>query len=107
MNVGQMTSKVIIKHNVGTTQDSFGAGVESWATLATVWGQVVWVSGQKRFLFEKAVTVQAGTVKIHWRSDVNETMLLEVDGKDYKIVGIKPLGLNFRETLELTIERVE
>ena len=93
LDVGQMDRRVGIRAYT-TSENDFGEPIDTWATLATVWGKVEWGAGttrDNREDFEQGKeTVWSGIeVTIRHRTDINEKMRLLIGGEDYDIKTIE------------------
>lgn len=83
-------------------QDAFGQPIETWTTFATVWASVLPASGDERFSGRPDMEVAqlTHTVKIRFRTDLNEKMRLVWRGRNLDIERIEdPTGR--RAVLEL------
>ena len=79
-----------IRHRT-VTRGSFGAEIEAWSTLATVWAEKFQVKPAERFIKRSARRVNTSTVrfKIRQRDDLDETMrVIDGHGATWGIIGI-------------------
>ena len=83
------------------TRDAFGSEVESWSEIEKVWANVNQTGVSEDFENEsnRAVALRNSTIRILWRSDVQETSRVVYDGFPWDIKGIAEIG--FRRELEL------
>lgn len=83
MNIGDMRKRVVIQHKT-RTPDGGGGNTVTWSTLATVWANVEpirpfrsaeYIKGDQLKLFA------LHKVTIRYRSDVDATMQINIDGR--------------------------
>ena len=84
---GQLDRRITIK-TFTTSTDTFGQINKSFSTLASVWAKVVERSGSEKEVSDQIVAVKKVDFFIRHRSDVNEQMRIEYDGKTYTIEAI-------------------
>ena len=90
-----------------TTQDStYGTLTTSWTLLAVVWCQLQDVLPSRSEAVKNGMQVSANQTRFRcrWRSDIDSSMRLTVDGIIYQIVG-GPAELGKREFIECMLER--
>jgi SPP1 family predicted phage head-tail adaptor len=74
MRAGELRHRVTIQQAT-TARDGFGAEVETWADLATVWAKVETVSGTETIGPEQLETATlTHQVTVRWRDDLKPTM---------------------------------
>lgn len=73
MRAGELRHRVTIQQKT-TTQDTYGAPVETWAALATVWANVEALSGREFFDSQQTVAQADHRITIRYRSDVKPAM---------------------------------
>jgi len=101
MQAGKLRQRITIEQAT-ETQDGFGATLQSWSTLATVWAEVLTDMGTEGFAPDSAVerTVQTYTINLRHRSDVTTKMQVRYDGRTLDIENVfDPTGR--RRTLVL------
>ena len=83
------------------TRDTFGSEVVSWAEIEKVWAHVNQTGTSEDFENDanRAVALRNATIRIRWRSDVQETSRVVYDGFPWDIKGIAEVGR--RRELEL------
>lgn len=87
MNIGKLRHRVIIK-DFTTAADGTGQPINTFSTLATVWGRVSPKSGSE-FVNEGASKIQrVYDVVIRYTGDINETYKLEHKTKTLNIQSI-------------------
>ena len=106
LTVGQLDRRVVIEAATTTKEGTFGAQVLSWATLATVWAQVLESSaepgsnpGQTAAV---AAYVRPTKVRIRWRDDVGTRNRVRHGARLLQITGVAELGR--RQWLELSCQ---
>lgn len=91
MKSGKLDRRIKIKSQV-TTRDSYGGIVRTFQVLAQLWAGVMPVAGSR--LFEAAQFIDGAQMRfeIRYRDNLDKTMLIEHDGKDYQIIRIDEIG---------------
>jgi SPP1 family predicted phage head-tail adaptor len=84
---GQLDRRITIK-TFTTSTDDFGQINKSFSTLASVWAKVVERSGSEKEVSDQIVAVKKVDFFIRHRSDLNEQMRVEYNGKTYTIEAI-------------------
>ncbi|MFZ4124567.1 MAG: phage head closure protein [Rickettsiales bacterium] len=87
----RLRERVVIQSRA-LTSDGLGGNSESWTTLATVFAQVVAVSGAAReqVIAQQREARNAYRIVMRKRSDVTTQMRLEWQGKILHIHGVVP-----------------
>lgn len=87
MNVGNLNKRITIQKLTNTVNEN-GFNEEVWATHKTVWSSVNNLFGRE-FFEAKAVQAEK-TIKfvIRYMSDIDETMRISFQGKQYNITFI-------------------
>lgn len=78
---------MVFKSNAPTASSAGDYSTASYTTVATVWGQIVALSG-KEITGDRDVGITSYTIIIRYRSDVTSKMLITHDGTDYRIVSL-------------------
>lgn len=84
---GQLDRRITIK-TFTTSTDGFGQINKSFSTLASVWAKVEEKSGSEKEVSDQMLAVKKVDFLIRHRSDLNEQMRIEYNGKTYKIEAI-------------------
>ncbi|KKN14048.1 hypothetical protein LCGC14_1000130 [marine sediment metagenome] len=85
MRSGQLNNRITIQADTGT-KNSVGQKIESWGTLATVWGRVRSLTGSERFAAQQLVVELSYEITIRFRTDINEThRIVLTDGQTLDI----------------------
>lgn len=84
---GQLDRRIVIK-KFTTSTDDFGQINKTFTTLATVWSKVVERSGSEKEISDQMIAVKKVDFFIRYRSDINEQMRIEYNGKTYTIEAI-------------------
>lgn len=81
MRAGELRHRVTIQQKT-ITQDTYGAEVETWAAVTTVWAKIEDLSGREYFAAQQVPTAQVSTrVTIRWRADVKPEMRALANGR--------------------------
>ncbi len=91
MKAGKLDRRVQIKVKT-STRDSFGAEILTYSVLATVWAEVVPVSGREYFAAAQFIPEASLKIRIRFREDFDETAKIFYDGIDYDILYIAEVG---------------
>ena len=83
------------------TRDNFGSEVVSWSEIEKVWANVKQTGTSEDFEnnADRDVALRNATIRIRWRSDLQETSRVVYDGFPWDIKGIAEVGR--RRELEL------
>lgn len=103
-SAGKMDRSIAIQAPTFSAANKYNEKVAVYATFATVWGEKVELSGSQQLLAQQNTNVKITRFRIYWRSDVNDTCRLVVDGETYGISYIAELGR--RQGLLLTAKAV-
>ena len=104
-NPGELRQKISLFQQ-SVTIDSGGFQVLSKGSkIADVWARWVNVHGVEVWTADMAGAKQSATVLIRWRSDIDETCLVEKGGQLFEIVSMDNVRER-NEYLELKVKRV-
>lgn len=79
MKAGRLNTRVTIEQ-VTETRESTGSVTRAWATLATVWAEIMPLKGRE-FYAAQAVQAEADVkIRIRRRTDVTEKMRVDAGG---------------------------
>lgn len=93
--------KIIIERET-QTRDDFGSIVKTWTTLATVYANVIPVSGRELYTSDRSNIRSLTRFFIYYREDVTEKDRINYEGNYYDITYKREVG--YRESLELVGE---
>lgn len=88
MRVGRMDRRITLRHRVVASADSVGHSAESFTAYATVWAELIEVSGREYFAAQQTQAETTKRFAIHHRTDVLETDRLTFEGNDFDITSI-------------------
>lgn len=91
MKAGKLDRRVQIKVKT-SSRDSYGAEILTYSVLATVWAEVVPISGREYFAAAQFVPEATLKIRMRFREDFDETALISYDGVDYNILYIAEIG---------------
>jgi len=103
MQIGKLDRRVTIE-SVTLAADGYGGQVETWALLATVWAQVVPLTGRELFQAQQVNAEAEARFRIRWRSDVTPKMRIKHDGDTYEVLYVAEIGR--REGLDIMTKAV-
>lgn len=107
MDAGRLNRRVTIQHRTETQDATYGTQVVTWATLATVWAEVQDVLPSRAESMADGIDIarRPSRVRMRYRTDVDATMRLVVDGRTLRIIA-GPAELGFREGVEFVAEEI-
>lgn len=86
MRAGQLRHRVTIQQAT-ETQDSYGAVVQSWSTLANVWASIEARTGRETFTAAQVYATADHIITIRHRSDVTPKMRITYGARTFGIEG--------------------
>lgn len=102
MDAGSLDRRVTFERAT-VSVDDYGAAVETWAPLATVWAAVTPISDGERWAAGQVAAEVSARFVVRWShdvSDISPANRLVMSGRVYGIEGVKEIGR--REGLEIT-----
>lgn len=105
MIAGTLRRRVEFQRRSGA-QDTFGADLDTWTTVATVWGSVQDIRGMLRYAAEEYQAQVTTEIIIRWRSDLTPAMRAVADGRTFQIQSIQDQEGRHRELVLACLERV-
>lgn len=87
MTPGQLNQRVTVER-VTLTQDDYGAPVEAWATLATVWAAVEPLSGREYMLSLSAQSEVTTRIRMRYRPGITSADRVIHEGTVYGITSV-------------------
>jgi len=93
--------KIVIER-VTRTQDAFGAIIETWATFATIYANIIPVSGRELYSSDRPNLRSSTRFYIYYRDDITEKDRILYDSNYYDITYMREIG--YRESLEIVGE---
>lgn len=92
MPAGAMDRSVAIQARVLSAPNQLGEQIASYVTFATVYGEKTELSGSQQLVAQQTTAEKITRFRIYWRTDVNTTCRLIVDGETYDVTYIAELG---------------
>lgn len=102
MKAGKLDRRITISVK-SATRDSYGAEIIGWTTLATVWAEVLPLTGREPFIASQYVVEAEFKIRIRFREDFDETAKITYNNIDYDIVHIAEIGRG--DGLEIMVKR--
>lgn len=87
MKAGELRHRIEFQTNTPTA-NSMGEYVDTYTTLATVWGAVEPLSGSLLFSAQQTNSEVQGRVRIRYRDDIEPDMRMYFDSRYFKILSI-------------------
>lgn len=103
-NPGELRTLIILQSR-GVPTGAGGFQVPGWATIATVWSKWINVHGSEAWAAMTNNAMQAATVTIRYRADVDLTCAVLLGSERYEIVSIDNIRQR-NEYLELKLKKV-
>lgn len=85
--VGPMRHRVEIQERI-TSRGSYGEVVPEWATVATVWGEVLPLSGRELYQAQAVRPDVTHRVTVRYREGLSPRNRLFIDGDIYEIFAV-------------------
>ena len=103
--IGSLDRRVTILQRINIRFERTGTDKASWVPLATVWANVQDVLPSRADRFAEVVDIarRPCRVRIRWRTDVKDTMLIVIRDVEYRIIS-GPVELGRRLGLEMLVE---
>lgn len=105
MKAGELRHKVTLQQ-MSTTRDSFGAVVETWADVATVWAAIEPAGGRETLAGQEVTAEVTHRVRIRYRADVTPEMRANFQGRVFDIQAVLNVDGRGRELHLLCKEMV-
>lgn len=107
MEAGRLNRLVTILHREETQDPTYGTMSVEWVALATAWAEVqdMLPSRAERIAEGVDIARRPARVRMRYRTDVDMTMRLTVDGRTLRIVA-GPTEIGFHEGIELIAEEL-
>ncbi len=102
MNFGKLNRKIFIKVKQAA-RDEYGAEVISYSTLDGVWAEKIEVTGREYYAAKQLIPENIAKFRIRYRSDFNESAIIEFDSSFYEILYIAEIGK--RDGLEILAKK--
>lgn len=100
MTIGDLDKRVSIQMKT-ETKDGYGAPIETWATVATVWARWIPLKASERFSASQTIAEVDGEWRIRYRRNINAGNTRIVDGMG-TIYDIQPsIEMGRREWLRI------
>lgn len=91
MKAGKLDRRVTLQ-TLTVTRDSYGAAIESWTDLDTVWAEVIPLKGREYFTAAQIVAEKMLKFRIRYRTDLTETMRIVYAGQTYDVQYMAEIG---------------
>jgi SPP1 family predicted phage head-tail adaptor len=104
MIAGSLDRRITLRRAV-TRTDEFGAAIETWNDIGTVWASMVQVSNQEQFAAQQVGAETVLRFQIRFSTRVRELSprdRLIFAGREYNITGVAMIGRD--EGLEITAD---
>ena len=104
MAAGKMDRFIVIQAPTLSAANKYNEQVAVYSTLTSVYAEKTELSGTQQLIAQQNTNDKIVKFRIYWRSDVNTTCRLIVDGETYSITYIAEVGR--RQGLLLTAKAV-
>ena len=102
MRAGKLDRRITLQ-TLTISRDSYGAAIESWSTLDTVWAGVLPLKGEEYFAAAQIVAEEQLKFRIRHRTDLTEKVRVLYESQAYDVQHIAEIGR--RQGLELLGKR--
>lgn len=102
MKAGKLDRRITISVKTAT-RDTYGAEIIGWSTLATVWAEILPLSGREFFVASQFVPEAELKIRIRFREDFDETAKISYNNTDYDILHIAEIGR--QDGLEIIVKK--
>ncbi|MCP5004525.1 MAG: phage head closure protein [Planctomycetes bacterium] len=92
MRAGQLRHEIIIQ-SAATAPNSYGEGIETWSTFATVRASIIPISGKEYFSANQEQSSVSHKVSMRYLSGVNTKMRVLFGDRVYNVKSV----INFQE----------
>ena len=104
VRAGELRHRVTIQQK-SISQDTYGAALETWSTLATVWANVEALSGREFFDSQQTVAQADHRITIRYRADIKPAMRVVEGTRTFEIQAVLDRE-GRKRTLELLCREV-
>lgn len=91
LGAGEFNQLITLEQRNQST-DGYGQKSNTWTELDQVWAKLDWDDGSSAASGKKESIVQKMDATIHYRSDIDSDVRVQVDGDIYQIQSLVPLG---------------
>jgi len=102
MQSGKLDRRIEIQSR-SVTQNSYGEAIISYSTVATVWAEVLPLSGRELFAAAQKYPEAQMKIRIRYRTGINETNRIVFESTNYDIIHISEIGR--KEGLEFIVKK--
>jgi len=88
MKIGKLQHRIEIQENIFGEPDEHGNPAESWTTLATVWADVMPLSGRELLLAQQVHATTTHQIRIRWRDNVKALQRVKFGTRAFDINAI-------------------
>lgn len=87
MKIGKLRHRVTLQEYI-SSKDSFGAEVENWSDMATVWASVEPLSGREYFAAQQVNAEISTKITIRYRAGIKPIMHVLCKGRIFGILSV-------------------
>jgi SPP1 family predicted phage head-tail adaptor len=87
-----MDRSVAIQARTLSAPNALGEQIAIYTTFATVYGEKTELSGSQQLIAQQTTAQKIARFRIYWRTDVNTTCRIIVDGETYDVTYIAEVG---------------
>lgn len=98
LRIGTLDRRLTLQ-SLSTAPDSVGQPVETWTTVATLWGRIMPMPSGERFAAQQITGKAMTTFRIRYRDGVTVKYRMLFDGKTWDINDVRLVGR--KEALDL------
>lgn len=96
-------NRIVVIQTPTATQDAAGQPIPTWATLATVWANILHLSGSETIKADAEASTVKASIRILRRTDINASMRVVHGTTNYQIRAVLPDEVD-RDKMDLVCE---
>lgn len=87
MKIGKLRHRITLQEYIAT-RDSFGAEVEAWVDIGTVWASIEPLSGREFFAAQQVNAEVSTKITLRYRTGIKPEMRVLFAGRVFEIVSV-------------------
>ena len=87
MNIGKLRHRITLLKQVNEVND-YGASVQSWRTVATVWAEVRPLSGREYFSAQQVQSEVTTQIWLRYIDGIKPTMKVKFGKREFEIISV-------------------
>ena len=87
MNIGKLRHRITLLKQVNDVND-YGASVQTWRTVATVWAEVRPLSGREYFSAQQVQSEVTTQIWLRYRDGIKPSMKVKFANREFEILSV-------------------